>query len=133
MVARGLFFFAVLLCTVGCDRSSSPLTSQPAPSKTDAAVVPQGFDQGLLEILRCPENLTALRLATQRELDAVNERIEAGTMKSWGGKAVKEPVAALLIRADGKIGYRFQGSIPVMIIEEALVLDETVGKPAPDK
>jgi hypothetical protein len=46
---------------------------------------------------------------------------------------VSNSVEAMLIRNDNKIGYRFDGAAPVMIIEEALVLDEIVGKPDPDK
>jgi len=53
--------------------------------------------------------------------------------RTWAGKTVTKPVEAMLIRAGGKLGYYFERAAPVMTIEEALVLDETVSKPDPDK
>lgn len=138
VMIRRFCFLGILAVGLGCDSTSHPVTSgraaeSPKPAAMPVAVVPDGFDQRLLEILRCPENLTVLRLATRAELDATTERIKARQIKSWGGKAVTLPIEAMLIRADGKIGYRFEGAAPVMIIEEALVLDATVGVPDPDK
>jgi uncharacterized protein YbaR (Trm112 family) len=136
---RGLYTLGVLLLGLGCDRSPHSPTGvtkpadAPKPAKKAAAVVPDGFDQRILDILRCPENLTVLRLATRNKLDSTNERIKSKMLKNWGDETVTKPVTAMLIRADEKIGYRFEGPAPVMIIEEALVLDKTVGKPDPDK
>jgi len=101
-------------------------------SRPEQPVVPPGFNTSLLDILACPENLTRLHLATQREMDAVRERIRAGTLKEWSGTPVTNTFDGLLIRADGKIAYTIQRGVPVMLIDRALVLDETVGKPAPD-
>lgn len=134
---RSLSTLGLLVLALGCDRVAPTNANRPAdgakPVEKSAAVVPDGFNQELLDILRCPENLTVVRLATHMELDATNQRIKTGKLKDWGGKPIRKPVEAILIRADGKIGYRFEGAAPVMIIEEALVLDETVGKPDPDK
>jgi uncharacterized protein YbaR (Trm112 family) len=127
----------LLLLAVGCDRAKQPMAGPtadaPKPAEKAVPVVPPGFNEQLLDILRCPENLTVVRLATWKELESANERIKAGTLKTWAGKNVPNSVNAMLIRADNKIGYRFEGAAPVMIIEEALVLDETVGKPDPDR
>lgn len=132
-MARVICSIAVFLLAGGCERIHSPAGNPTVPAKTGTGLRPLGFDQRLLDILRCPENLTALHLATNRELDDLNERIRAGKLKTWDGKPVTEPVEALLIRADGKVGYRFQGRKPILILEEAIVLDESVGKPDPDK
>src|SRR5438270_203791 len=116
MAARKWTVLAFVLISAGCERSPSPPTKSP-PLEADAPVAPQGFDQRLLEVLRCPENLTVLRLATRGELRKMNEHILAGKLKRWGGQAIADPVDAVLIRADGKVGYRFQGPAPVMIID----------------
>jgi uncharacterized protein YbaR (Trm112 family) len=123
----------LFVLVLGCGRAPQPPAGAPESAANSAAVVPDGFDQGLLGVLRCPESLTAVRLATRKELDATNERIKTGKLKDWAGKTVTRPVGAMLIRADGKIAYRFADAIPVMVIEEALVLDEAVGEPHPDR
>lgn len=135
---RCICALGLLLLAVGCDRANQAVvgpsgTDRLMPAEHSGPVVPEGFNEQLLDILRCPENLTAVRLATRKELDSANERIKAGKLKTWAGKIVANSVEAMLIRFDNKIGYRFDGAAPVMIIEEALVLDETVGKPDPDK
>jgi uncharacterized protein YbaR (Trm112 family) len=112
---------ALLLIAAGCEELPA---EQP--------VVPQGFKTSLLDILACPENLTPLHLATQREIDSVRGRIRAGTLQYWSGTTATDTFDGLLIRSDGKIGYVIQQGVPVMLIERALVLDSTVGKPNPD-
>jgi len=94
---------------------------------------PPGFDVQLLEILACPENLTGVRLATRTELNAIDARIRAGTLRQWDGTPRHAPVAAALIREDNRIAYEIREGVPIMLIERALVLDETVGRPDPDK
>jgi uncharacterized protein YbaR (Trm112 family) len=111
----------LLLTTVGCgDRGA------------ERPVLPQGFKTSLLDILVCPEDLTPLHLATQREIDSTRERIRAGTVRYWSGATVTEVFDGLLIRADGKIAYMIQRGVPIMLIDKAVVLDDTVGKPNPD-
>ena len=130
---RVCFVLFALVSALGCDRSAPSAAKPLATEDNNVAVTPPGFDKDLLDILRCPENLTPVRLATQREVAATNERIKTGDLKTWGGNVIKDPIQAMLIRADGKIGYRFEDHAPVMIIEDALVLDEAVGRPEPDK
>ena len=59
----------LLISTVGCREQAA-----------EQAVVPQGFKTSLLDILACPENLTPLHLASQREMDLIRERIRASTL-----------------------------------------------------
>lgn len=96
-------------------------------------VVPQGFDVGLLSILACPENLSAVRLATTNELTFINDRIRSKRLKRWNGAPVEGPVEAALIREDKRIAYEVRQGIPFMLISEALVLDDSVGSPNPQK
>lgn len=99
----------------------------------DPIITPKDFDVGLLEILVCPENLTSLHLAKKSEIEKVNKLIRENKLKHWDGSNVKEPMEALFIRKDNKIGYEIKKSVPIMIIEKALVLDESVGLPDPQK
>jgi len=79
-------------------------------------------EKDLLEILVCPDDLSALRLATAAELSALNAKIAAGQVKSRAGQAVTSEVKEGLIRADGKYLYVVDDDIPVMLIDEAIPL-----------
>ena len=81
------------------------------------------IDAELLEILACPEDKTAVRLADDAEVEAVNARIAAGGVKNRGGEAVTEPIDGGLIREDGKFLYAIRDEIPVMLIDEAIPLN----------
>lgn len=113
----------LLIVTLGCRGAADPDADKP--------IVPEGFDEKLLETLKCPENLSPLRFAKKKELADINNRIGALTLKTWAGPQQLKHLDAVLIRADGKIGYRVDGIVPVMDIMEALVLDEKVGPPDP--
>ena len=79
-------------------------------------------DAELLEILACPEDKTPVHLAGQAELDALNERIRAGDVKSRGGEPVGDEISEGLIREDGKFLYPVRDDIPIMLIDEAIPL-----------
>lgn len=101
--------------------------------RADPLVMPRNFDVKLLDVLVCPENLTPVRLARQSEIDGVNRRISAGSQRRWDGAPATTSVEALLIRQDNKIGYEVRNGIPVMLIDQALVLDAAVGRPDPKR
>ena len=79
-------------------------------------------EKDLLEILVCPDDLSALRLATAAELSALNAKIAAGQVKNRSGQAVSSEVKEGLVRADGKYLYVVDDDIPVMLIDEAIPL-----------
>ena len=75
----------------------------------------------LLEVLCCPADRTAVRLATASELEALNARIAAG-VKNNAGASAGEKLEAAIIRADGTFAYPIREEIPVMLIDEAIPL-----------
>lgn len=81
-------------------------------------------DAELLEILVCPETKEPVRLADDALLDRVNGAIERGTVQNRGGETVKDPVEEGLVREDGKVLYPVRDDIPIMLIDEAILLDD---------
>ena len=75
----------------------------------------------LLEVLCCPADRAAVRLATPAELEALNTRIADGATNN-GGVAVTEKLEAAIIRVDGTFAYPIREEIPVMLIDEAIPL-----------
>lgn len=80
------------------------------------------IDKALLEILVCPENKTPVRPADAGTLEALNARIQAGTVKNRDGQPVTATVKEGLIREDGRYLYRVDDDVPVMLIGEAIPL-----------
>jgi len=81
-------------------------------------------DERLLAILVCPETRQRVRLAAPDVVAALNRRIEQGRLKNRAGAEVRLPLEAGLEREDGKVLYPIRKGIPVLLIEEAIALDE---------
>ncbi len=75
----------------------------------------------LLEVLCCPADRSAVRLATPAELEALNARIASGTRNN-SGAPVTDKLEAAIIRVDGTFAYPVREEIPVMLIDEAIPL-----------
>lgn len=84
------------------------------------------MDPRLLEILLCPVSHQGLRPAARDELDRLNQLIAEGRARTADGKA-PAPLAAALVTLDGRRFYRIEDGIPVLLPEEGVVLEETVG------
>ncbi len=82
------------------------------------------LDPKLLEILCCPELKTALRELNAEETESVNGMIEKGELKNKKGDAVSEAIQTGLLREDGKILYPVRQDIPILLIEEGIVMPE---------
>lgn len=79
----------------------------------------------LLKWLVCPEDKTSpLHEADADLLARVNAAIAAGTLTNRGGETIQEPLEEGLLREDGKILYPVRDDIPIMVIEEAVQLDQ---------
>ena len=81
------------------------------------------IDAELLEILACPESHQALSMAPAELLAQLNERIGAGGATNAGGEAVSDALEAGLVREDGARVYPIRDGIPVLLVEEALLVD----------
>ncbi len=78
------------------------------------------MDKHLLEILCCPVTKTPVRPVRREELDALNRSIAAGGLLTVAGAAVSSPFSDALITRDGKIIYRVEDDIPVMLADEGI-------------
>lgn len=81
------------------------------------------MESDLLEILCCPESKQELRLADAAELAALNAAISKGEVRDASGRPVTEGIPELLVRKDGKRGYAVRGGIPVLLVEDGLLLE----------
>jgi len=81
-------------------------------------------DPELLSILVCPENKTPVREADSDLLAKANAAIEAGTLKNRAGERVEERIDGGLIREDNLYLYPVRDDIPIMLIDEAIPLDQ---------
>ena len=82
------------------------------------------IDRELLEILVCPETKQPVRLAESEVVARINAAISKGGVTNRGGEAVKEAISGGLIREDGKLLYPIRDEIPIMLIDEAILLHD---------
>ncbi len=82
------------------------------------------IDQELLDILVCPEDKTPVEPADDALVAKVNAVIEAGKLKNRAGEVVEEKIDGGLVREDRAYMYAIRDDIPVMLIDEAIPLDQ---------
>jgi len=78
------------------------------------------MDKRLLDILCCPVSKSPVRLLSRAQLDAINAAIRGGSIETVAGAAVGTALAAGLVTEDGKVIYRIEDDIPVMLADEAI-------------
>lgn len=78
----------------------------------------------LLEILVCPENKTPVHLADDDLVARANTAIEARTLNNRRGDVIESKIDAGLVREDNAYMYPVRDDIPVMLIDEAIPLDQ---------
>jgi uncharacterized protein len=81
-------------------------------------------DQSLLEILVCPETKQPLHVADTGLIERLNVSIGSGSLTTRGGQIVAEPLVEGLVREDGAVLYPVRDDIPIMLIDEAILLSE---------
>jgi uncharacterized protein len=82
-------------------------------------------DPDLLKILVCPETGEPVAPAGEELLARVNRAISEGEARTRGGESVSGALAEALVRADGKLLYPVRDGIPIMLLDEAILLDTT--------
>ncbi|TZF91817.1 Trm112 family protein [Cognatilysobacter lacus] len=80
------------------------------------------MDRKLLDLLACPTTRQPLRPIDPRALDGLNAAIAAGGVKRSDGSPQSAPVDAALVTADGRLAYRVDDGIPVLLANEAIDL-----------
>jgi len=78
------------------------------------------MDKRLLDILCCPVSKTPVKLLGRNQLDALNREIAENAVKTVSGIEVHHGLSAGLITLDGKLIYRIDDDIPVMLADEAI-------------
>ena len=78
------------------------------------------MDKRLLDILCDPVSKTPLRMLSAAELDALNRAVQAGSLDTVRGEKVANPLSGGLITVDGKVVYRIEDDIPVMLPDEGI-------------
>ncbi len=81
-------------------------------------------DQELLDILVCPENKSAVKLASDDVVEKINDAIQAKSLKNRAGEKIEEAIDAGLLREDGAYLYAIRDDIPIMLIDESIPMDQ---------
>ncbi|MBL8827653.1 MAG: hypothetical protein JNM18_11805 [Planctomycetaceae bacterium] len=77
-----------------------------------------------LTMLRCPVERQSVSLADDALVQSLNAAISAGRLKNKGGDAIAKPIDGALVRQDRVVAYPIVDGIPVMLADEAIVLDQ---------
>ena len=78
------------------------------------------MDKRLLDILCCPVTKNPVKPLTKAQLDVLNRAIDSGSVRTISNAAVSVPLRAGLITTDGKVIYRIEDDIPVMLADESI-------------
>lgn len=78
------------------------------------------MDRKLLDILCCPVTKSPVRPLDENHLARLNSAIEAGDVQYVSHEPVSEPLNEALITEDGKVVYRVDDGIPVMLADRGI-------------
>ena len=78
------------------------------------------MDKRLLDILCDPVSKTPLKPLSKAQLDTINQAIRASEVQLTTGNRWSQELKAGLISIDGKVVYRIDDGIPILIADEAI-------------
>jgi uncharacterized protein YbaR (Trm112 family) len=78
------------------------------------------MDKRLLDILCDPVTKTPVKPLSRTQLDTLNREIARDAVKTTAGTRVEAALKAGLITVDGKVIYRIEDDIPVMLADEGI-------------
>jgi uncharacterized protein YbaR (Trm112 family) len=80
------------------------------------------IDPGLLKILCCPETHQPIAEADAALVSELNGRIAQNAVKNRAGQVLSEKLDGGLLRQDRLVLYPIRNRIPILLIEEAILL-----------
>ncbi|HEX5447117.1 MAG TPA: Trm112 family protein [Pirellulales bacterium] len=81
----------------------------------------------LVKMLVCPDNKSQLAVASSELIERLNRAIAAGQVSNKAGQKVAHKLDGGLVRADGAVLYPIVDEIPMMLVDEAIPLDQVSG------
>lgn len=81
------------------------------------------ISEELLRIIVCPETKQTLVLVESETLHRINSLIEKGEVKDRSGQLIEEKIDGGLMREDQKYLYPIRNGVPVLIIDESIIID----------
>lgn len=84
---------------------------------------PPHVDPEFLALLRCPESFQRLRIADPAVIEKLNQQVAAGLLRNHSGQTVIESLDGGLVRDDSRRLYPIRHEIPIMLVDESIVLD----------
>ena len=83
----------------------------------------------LLKMLVCPEDQSSLSLAGGDLIARLNRAIDLGQLKNRAGQRVEKRFSGGLLRADRAVLYPIVDDIPMMLVDEAIPMDQASLQP----
>jgi uncharacterized protein YbaR (Trm112 family) len=77
-----------------------------------------------LAMLRCPEDHSSLSPAEPALAARLNEAVAAGRLKNRAGQKVEKRLDGVLLRADGQVAYPIIDEIPILLVDEGILVNE---------
>jgi uncharacterized protein YbaR (Trm112 family) len=78
----------------------------------------------LLKMLVCPENQSSLDVAGKELIARLNRAIALGQLRNKAGQKLEKPLCGGLLRKDQNVLYPIMDDIPMMLVDEGILLDQ---------
>ncbi len=79
--------------------------------------------------LICPQSGQPLRLLPQTHLRELNLQIRRTKVHNMGGGLVVKKLSGAYIREDNKVAYPIEGTLPILLVSEAISFEQPALKP----